>query len=116
MANEKVQSNRTSEETKADARQVFIVHVRDSVVMLKEKENTGGSRRDFLVRTGKILSVVIGGGIVSEALSANLGESDVATDSPEIPSTVESTDSEPRNDPTDDDPFWYARDLMGLID
>ena len=72
----------------------------------KEKEDTGGSRRDFLVRTGKILSVVIWGGIIPGDLSVNLG-SDAATDSPEIPNTFE---------PTDDDSFWYARDLMGLID
>ena len=116
MANEKVQSDRTSQETKAGARKVFSVHARDSEVMLKEKENTGRSRRDFLERAGMVLSVVIGGGIVPGVLSANPSESDLTTDSPKINRTVESTDPEPPKDPTDDDPFWYARDIMGLID
>lgn len=116
MANEKVQSDCTSEETKEDARQVFIVHVRNSKVMVKEQVNCGRSRRDFLVRTGMVLSAVIGGGIVPGTLSADPSESDLPTDPPGIPGTVESTDSEPQQDPTDDDPFWYARDIMGLID
>ena len=116
MENEKVESDRTKENTTAYTRHAFNTHVRDSEVILKDNENSGRSRRDFLVKTGRVLSAVIGGAIFPGALSANPGESDGKADPPEIPSTDESTDSETQKEPTERDPFWYARDIMGLID
>ena len=74
------------------------------------------SRRQFLAKIGMSQMAVLTGALIPHICKAQVLEQLEAVPDSEQPSTAESQLTS--NDEEDDeyDPFWYAREIMGLID
>lgn len=76
------------------------------------------SRREILVKAGTSFLVIMVGGFASYASTVRQGEIATSSNSPEMANTNEPMPSEhkPESAASEDDSFWYVRDIYGLID